>query len=281
MTAPSVTQIEAQIHHELGCIEEGKRRYQRMVAETAFSDTRPGLAALTDMLGSPLSAIRKGGPSVKQGLIYAIDQLQSEAVGAMEAAVLNSNGSGPGTGPKRFPDWYWLIGLLDAEKLALITARTMLNSNWRTDQLGRGLPSLALQLSTAVAHEIEFEAWQVKSADQEFDLARIMITKTGHVDQKTFQRWRKKLRGTIDRLNLDRSIRLAFGTVLIDLGVRHGGGWFELRTVYSRGKRSRRLFLTAAAFAAISDIDSRLEVSRPLRLPMICKPKPWRRTNAE
>lgn len=265
---PSLANIETQINHELGSVEAGKQRYRRLVAEADFPDTRPGLLALAEMLGSPLPVIRKG-KDVTKGLIFAIDEVQTDMIKSREPA------EGERTG--RTPAWGWLITLLDAEKMALITARCMLSEKWHEDRSGRSAASICLSIASALRNEVEFEAWQAKSGEQEFDLARIMIQKTGQVDARTFQRWRKKLRGQIERLELDHPTRLQIGAVLLDLGVRYGAGWFEMKTVFKRGKTERRVFLTPAAFEAVSDINSRLEVSRPLRLPMICKPKQWRR----
>jgi hypothetical protein len=47
------------------------------------------------------------------------------------------------------------------------------------------------------------------------------------------------------------------------------------------GKTERRLILTDRALAAISDINQRQEVARPLLMPMIHPPKPWRREPKE
>jgi len=65
------------------------------------------------------------------------------------------------------------------------------------------------------------------------------------------------------------------GAKLLDLMIKHGGGWFEQRLVYKTGKTERRVFLSDLAQQALTDINAQLEVNRPYMVPMRCQPNQW------
>lgn len=252
----------------MGAIEQGKRRYERMIAESGLADTTPGQIALREMLGDP----REG-----RGLIWACEQAREEArTGLIDG----------GLGLK--PEWWWMIRFLSAEKLALITARCILTDINKADGPGNPMAGIAISVGAAVKLEMEYEAWQQRSKEDKkagrtrdskgnpIDVARIMRVKTGEVTAKTFRRWKRKL-SSIENMEWTREMKLQIGTKLVLLAVEHGAGWFEYRKVAYRGKTERRIFLSELASQAIADINARLEVQRPYLLPMICPPKPWKR----
>ena len=260
---PPLPDIERQIHFETEAVELGVQRYRRAIAEADLADTPPGLEAARDMLKT---------------LIPAIREAQSEAV------------DGIANGPRGIkPRWWWLIGFLSAEKLAFITARAILTTkNKRDHASGLLFTSASLALGRHVRQELEFDMWRraeaakVKEAkeagEQRVNLYKVLTERAKKVDAKAFQRWRQKI-ADIERLDWDRDARLAVGVKLLTLAAKHGGGWFEIILVPTRGKTERRIVLTEIARDAISDVNSRLEINRPFLLPMVCQPKPWRKAD--
>jgi hypothetical protein len=250
-----IQDIERQIRWEMANVEEGVRRYRRSIAEADLGDTPPGVIAMRDMMA---------------GLVPAIEAARQEAIDGIV-----SEGKG------RKPEWWWTIGFLSAEKLAVITARALLTD--RKQRTGGSLMSaVAINIGSSVKMEMEYEQWRIREARRakedpnHINLFRLITSRAKKVDAKAFLRWRKKL-SSIERLDWTREMKLQLGSKLLDLAIRHGGGWFEYRMIYARGKSERRVFLTDVARTAINDVNARLEVNRPYHLPMKVPPKPWRR----
>lgn len=266
VSEPTPEDIERQKEWEAHAVSEGVQRYRNAIAgaedrglfgvaqgkEPAFGDTPPGLVAMRSM-------IRTFVPAIKEAQKLA-------------AKSLTDSGSG------RQADWWWLICLLPAEKLAVIVTRSLLTGK----DPERKASNAAIEIGSAVQQELEFERWRitereaVKDDPERTNLFKLLTSRAGRVDAKTFARWKRKLK-SIERFEWHRDQKLRLGDVLIDLAIKHGGGWFELRKVYKRGKTERRIRMTAEARQAVTDINARLEVNRPYLLPMKCPPKKWRR----
>lgn len=253
-----IEDIERQQRYESLAVKRGVARYQKMLAETAnVADTQPGMRAARDMLN--------GSPAHK-GLIPAIKEAQQVAVTGIVA------------GPSKKTAWWWTVAFLEPEQLALLTVRAVLH----TAVANRTLTSVALTLGNLVRQELELAMWRTQEAkkakqDPEYtDLCKLLVSRAKKVDNKQFGRWRRKVR-EIERIDWDKTGKIQLGTMLIGLAVMHGGGWFAIRTIYIRGKSVKHVDLTPLGRAAIDDENARLELSRPLLLPMKCPPKPWQR----
>jgi hypothetical protein len=250
-----IQDIERQIRWEMANVEEGVRRYRRSIAEADLGDTPPGVIAMRDMMA---------------GLVPAIEAARQEAIDGIV-----SEGKG------RKPEWWWTIGFLSAEKLAVITTRTLLTDR-KQKQGGSLMTAVAHNIGASVKMEMEFEQWKRSEAKRVADdprhvnLFRLVTSRAKRVDAKSFRRWRKKL-SSIERLDWTREMKLQLGAKLLDLAIRFGGGWFEYRMIYRKGKSERNVMLTDLARIAINDVNARLEVNRPYHLPMKVPPKPWRR----
>lgn len=251
----SLPEIERQQRHEASGVEQGVARYRQSIAEAELPDTPPGVLAMREMMGS---------------LIPAIRDAQREAQAGITAQQRGAN-----------PQWWWLISYLSAEKLALITARVVMNNAGAFQQVGgRRFTAVAIGIGNHVKTEMEFDNWRRTSkaaASKDVpDMYRILTSMVPVVNTRTFKRWRKKLR-SIEREEWSSEMKTSIGAHLLILAAKHGGGWFEIRSVWDGGRRVRRVFLSEAAGAAIADVNSRLEVQRPLLTPMLCPPKRWRK----
>jgi DNA-directed RNA polymerase len=251
-----IQDIERQQRWEAEAVEEGVRRYRRAIAEADLPDTPAGVIAMREMFN---------------GLVPAIRAAQDEAIAGLTAKEKGRN-----------PEWWWYISFLSAEKLAVIAARTLLTttSTDRTPFIREG--SVSIYIGSAVMLEMELERWKADEAeaaredDKHVDLFKLMKMRQPNATARDFRRWRRKI-AAIERLDWPKNIRLQVGHRLVQLAVEHGGGWFERRVIFRQGRSERTIVKSDAAHAAIQDINARLEINRPLRVPMLCPPKPWRR----
>jgi hypothetical protein len=256
--------IEAQIRWEAAGVERGVRRYREMLADSTLDQTPPGMSAIRDMMPAVVEAIAKA---------------QEEARDAIATA-----------GKGRQPDWWWLCQYLEAEKLAFITIQSALASVPRESGTDKRFTTLVLLAANGVRTQMDFEDWcarerEAKKAakragEDRVDLLAVLKARVKVVDTKAWKRWAKKVQATRDE-PWPEEAKIQLGTMLVELMVKHGGGWFEVANVPSQGKTERRLILTDLAKRAISDINQRQEVARPMRMPMIHPPKPWRREPKE
>jgi DNA-directed RNA polymerase len=255
-----IQDIERQQRWEAEAVEEGVRRYRRAIAEADLPDTPAGVIAMREMMA---------------GLVPAIQATQDEAIAGLTAKEKGRN-----------PEWWWYLSFLSAEKLAVITVRMMLTTTFKIEKVPfLRESSLAHQIGSAVMLELEMEKWKrdeaarAKEEAGHVDLFKIMKMRVPNATARDFRRWRRKIAG-IERLNWPLNIRVQVGLKLIALAIEHGGGWFERRIIWRMGKTERAILKTDVASVAVQDINSRLEINRPLRVPMLCPPKPWRRLNA-
>jgi hypothetical protein len=146
--------------------------------------------------------------------------------------------------------------------------------------------TLAMGVAGEVRLQMEYEDWTAREreanrmakrrGEQRKDLLAALKSRVKTVDARAWKRWARKIEATRDE-PWPTEAKLQLGTMLIELMVKHGGGWFEVQNIpVTGGKTERRLILTDRALAAISDINQRQEVARPLLMPMIHPPKPWR-----
>jgi DNA-directed RNA polymerase len=252
--------IERQQRLEAESVERGVDRYRRAVAGMDPGDTSPGFLATREVM---------------ETLSPAIKEAQAQALALL---VRPTKG-----GPKS--SWWWTLPFLKPDVLAFITIRNILTAapgRGRSGAIGRRYASLAICLGGGVEREMEFEQWKRTERDKHkgdprhVDLARIMVAKVGQVDEQIFRRWRKKLE-QIERLGWKLNQKVQLGDKLLTLAVEYGRGWFRDEIYYEGAKTIRRISLSDEAQAAIQDIHARLEVNRPVLLPMVHPPIPWKK----
>lgn len=261
---------EREVYWEAAAIDRGRERYH-----ATFSTVKKGRDGAVKHESAELGDVAPGQMILKEMMVAAIPYFHA-AIEEAKSAIGTPDGR---KGPHK--DWWWLIGWLSAEEIALVTARTILTEKASGDTYqGRGAAGLNLRIGQAIKEQIEFNKWKKNSklmapAKEGFDFADWLIKKVGGtIDRRTWARWKAKM-DSIQNEDWPPDTRVHIGAKLLDLMINHGGGWFEQRMVYRNAKTERRIFLSAAAQEALVDINAQLEVNRPYMVPMRCQPNPW------
>lgn len=268
MHGPNPDDIQRQIEWESHCVRKGVERYQSSLVKTVvkkdgsveqksrdMGDTRVGLKVMTDVLKHCVSAIEDARQEALDGLVSPERK-------------------------NRPPVWWWYIAWLSADQLAFLTVRTIMTSPTLAESEGRRLLTVALGVGRALRDELDFKRWQDASKRESKetgkpDLAKILISRAkDSTTPRTIRNWIKKT-SDIELTDWPKDVRIHIGTKLIELVVENGGGWFEIRVDYVRGKSERRVYLTEEAKRAVENMHGIYEVNRPYLLPTIIPPKPW------
>jgi hypothetical protein len=174
---------------------------------------------------------------------------------------------------------------LDAEKIALITARTALSFS-RQERL---VPQLAVAVANRIREQRNFELWQdaerekVKLAKEAgksaVNLVEVMKRSVKAVDARTVRKWIKKAE-EFDKVEWSTEEKIHLGVLLVRLLAERGGGWFAIKNVNSHNKgritTEQRLVLTDEAREFLAYHHAQSELTRPWLLPMLSPPNPWR-----
>lgn len=252
--------IEEQTRLELDSVERGAVRYRREVEKADLADTDPGIRMMDTIL---------------KGLIPAIQQAQVEALAYLEQ-------------PRRTPQWVYPILMLDAERLAVITARSVLTFQ-RKGEVSRSVTNVAIMVAKRVKEQREFDLWKEAQAAAEkaakaegrpyVNVFKLMVQSVKKLDQRAVRKWIKKGE-QFDREEWPTEIMVHFGWKLLDLLAQHGGGCFEIVLEPIKGKRGRKteriVRLTPLALDYINKQHAANELTRPWLLPMVSPPKEWR-----
>lgn len=245
--------IEAQQRWEIEGVERGVERYRRAVLEADLPDTTPGQKLLMTVL---------------RDLISAISAVQTEAHNA-----LRDKKQG------RCAPWWIPMLSLDDDKMAVITARTALSIEATSK---RTVTAVALAISNHVLLERQFEMWKdeqrVVEQGGKPNIYKIMQRRVKVFDDRVVRKL-LKAEPLGEPLAWTKDVRVQFGRKLIELLVKHGGGFFEAVLV-AQTRRVRTteyvLKLTDKAKEFIAQGHSASELTRPWLLPMICPPAEWR-----
>lgn len=255
-------QIEKQQRWELESVERGINRYRALVADADLADTTPGM----QLMGTILN-----------GLIPAIREAQEEAV----ASITTSRAG------RRQP-WAGPILMLEAEKLAVITARSAMSTEQRTRP---SATSLANRIGTEIKQQIEFDRWKAaqnaaaeaarKAGEPWLNHYRLMLSRSKTIDSRAARRWMQKGEA-YEKEDWSTATKLHIGGKLLTLLVEHGGGAFEFEMVASTRGRTRstecQVHLTDLAKQFVASRHAESELTRPWLLPMKCPPKEWKET---
>jgi hypothetical protein len=242
---------------------EGTRRAQRRYQE---------VAEVTDpsTLPSGKRLLRETVPPLKVAILAA----QGEA----QEAIKSSTG--------RAPLWAWPIQLLPAGALAMITLVVSLNTIRDQEGAPAAITSVAARVSGGIRDELQYRTWVAEqekanrlareAGDEEHVnvLARFRA-RYPNVDRKVWARWRRKLEEV--RTGWDERTGLHLGACLISQLCQAAPTRFEaaIRKM-SGGRTQRHLKLSPDTIEMLNDIETRAAVARPLLMPMLIKPLPWR-----
>lgn len=217
-------------------------------------------------------------PSGQKLLRDVIPQLREAIIQKqLEGARAIARGGNP-------PKWAWPIQLLDAEKLAVIT---IIRSLPVAEDPEGSLTALAKDICQSVRDELEYVRWVAeqkatnKAAKEDKDAEHRDVLAAFEreypsPDRRVWATWRRKLK--IEReAKGPEDVQVVFGSLLIALLVEASDGRFAV-TQRSLGaaKTQSQLRLDDRTRAMMQDIEARKMVARPMLMPMIIPPIPWK-----
>lgn len=249
------TMVEAEKEWELVGVRAGAERFRREMDRSALSETKVGV---------------KISRLIMPALVDKVLSAQAEAHEAMGH-------------PKRGRpvDWWFLITLLPADVLSVITLKTIFNATAHEFASERTVTSVALAISRLVQTQIEFDAWKAREAaakkadPQHYSTFDEFCRITTTVNVKAYQRYASR----VELLRAERwtnEMSLGFGCKLIALLIEAKPDWFLLDTRRVRGFHLQRVLrLSDECWAHLAELTEQCEVSDPVYLPMIYPPAPW------
>lgn len=249
---PHIADIEAQIRWEMEAVQRGVERAREAAKVQQVADTDVGTSVMRRLV--PALAAR-------------IKAKQEEA----QAAILAAQRGRPQL-------WWWMVQMLDAESLAVITIRTLFTATPRDLTFNRPITYVARNINRSVVLEVEYSDWKVEQQklpkDQNLFLKFLRSTK--QVDAKAFKRFSEKYQIKRDQ-KWDMSTGITFGVWLLNELAETAPDWFSIKTVRTRTGLSEVQFaFSEEAKERICDLTEQSELNRPLNLPMTCPPADWR-----
>jgi DNA-directed RNA polymerase len=172
-------------------------------------------------------------------------------------------------------DWALHIQLLPADKIAVITVSSVMRGviatggessyGGRVIMVGRGI-------AKSLQAQVDYDAWAKESPDVEAFLRR----RYPKVDKRTWRKWSKQME-LIRSEPWGSSVEAELGTHLIALLCRAAPTRFflENRRVME-GQTHKFLVPSQETVDLLEDVTARAEVARPLLMPMVCRPVPWK-----
>lgn len=205
-----------------------------------------------------------------QALLRSLVPRLRDALAGVQREIID-----PGQGSNGIPGGAALVAL-EAERLAVLALSVCLRVE-AEDVDGSGVSSTArsvcLALATALAAQIDFDKWE-ETADKSV-LAAIQ-RRYPEMDAPTWRRLRKKLDG-VEPTRWTVSERLQIGAAVLAAVTLACEDHFVIETRHiGQGRTETYLTLTDLARRLMDDRRARAEVARPLVMPMLMPPIPWR-----
>jgi len=247
-SAPHISEIENQIRWEMSGIERGAQRVREQMQSQDVGDGEAGV---------------KIARRIAPALVDKIREAQRQAADGIAAA-------------KRGKPilWWWLIVLLEPEKLAVITLKGVLSEKPRDFTFNPAVSAAAAIISANAHTQIDYESWKGDEANESEFLTYLRANKV--VDAKSFKRYSDRIkRQRMEKW--DHKVGISFGAKLIELLTEAAPDWFSVSTNRLKGGRyEAQIVFSEEAKEAIADIWEQTELSRPMLLPMVCPPADWR-----
>lgn len=245
---PGLTEIEAQKHWEVEGTERGVRRARAELDGQKVADSA---------LGSALA--QRAVPA----LIELIEAAQKEAEAGLADSATRSRGK-PTT-------WWYLILLLPADKLAVITVKKTMSFHPRDFTFNPALTGLASDINAAIRDQLDYEEW--RGADKA-TVDRFFANY--ELSPRNLKRLRERL-GKKREERWDTTVGIQFGVLLLQMLAQAVPEWFRVEQARLRGGRWEYQFVfTEEAREALFKISQQCELSQPALMPMICPPADWR-----
>lgn len=244
---PTLSEIEAQKHWELEGVERGVQKVRAEIEAQNVGDSQ---------LGSAL--IQRTAPK----LIEKIAEAQTIAEKGLAKSALTRG---------RVPPWWYMILMLPADKLAVITIKKAMSFRPRDFTLCPALTGLASDISRSILDQLEYEDWRKedrKRVDRFFE--------NYNLNSRNLKRLRERMNAKREQ-RWDTATGIQFGTELLTLMCKAMPEWFSIEQARLRGGRWEYQFVfTEAARDALFKMGQQSELSQPTLMPMICQPDDWR-----
>jgi len=177
--------------------------------------------------------------------------------------------------------------LLSSEQLALVTVVRALDCCVRDDS-GKTFSTVvtcSLGIAGGVRDEIEYRRWvseqiaanRVAKEERNWehrDVLAAFRARYPNANRKVWGKWRRKLALAREAWSKETSIH--FGGALLHALLKAAPKHFEIYMIRQGARTTANLKLSEATEATMQDIETRAAVSRPLYMPMIIPPIPWR-----
>jgi hypothetical protein len=264
-TEPHIADIEKQIRWEMHGVERGAERVREAMAEAKhLGDTDVGM-----------KLIAKVAPK----LIGKIREAQTEAT-------LGVN-SGKRGAPQQ---WWWLILTIDAEQLAVIVLKSLFTQSPREFTFNLSVTSVANAISKHSHTQIDYEEWKATEKEKAREAAKAgdedhvdqhmrFLRSTKQLDHRAWAKFTARIqRVRKEKWPIDAGVQ--FGAKMVDLLCEAVPDWFSVQDNRLKGgQHEKAIVFSDEAKLTMADLMERNEVSRPMLLPMICPPAPWRRAS--
>lgn len=262
-TEPHITEIEDQIRWEVASVNRGAERVrEQMEKQKQFGNTEVGMRLISH---------------VAPKLIEKIEEAQAEATAGLTSGK---------RGAPAF--WWWLMVVLEADKLAVITLKSLLAQSPRDFTFNISVTGASATISRNAQTQIDYEDWaasekeKTKAAKERGDTDHVdqhtrFLFSTKQIDAKAFSKFSARIKRQRAE-KWPREAGIAFGSKLLMLLCEAMPDWFSIEEHRLKGGRwEKQVVLSDKAKEVIWDVTQRNELSRPMLLPMICPPAAWRK----
>lgn len=183
------------------------------------------------------------------------------------------------------------------EKTAVITLNTAVRgvcSLTSHAEAGLGFSSITAcswRLAEALRDQLEYDRWSREESEKDKEAAGQEGYKSRldalrytypNMDRRTWSKFCAKLEqarngDTWDADPKVKTVRVAVGALLLHCLVEAAPGKFKLGQIARKGGGHQAVLeVTSEMQEVLNDVRERAEVARPLLMPMICEPLPWR-----
>src|SRR6185503_5721346 len=182
------------------------------------------------------------------------------------------------------PPWAWPIQLLEAQEMALVAVSRALDGCVQ-DAYHSTVVSISEAIAWAVRDEVDYRRWveaqveanRVAKEEKNWehrDVLAAFRARYPNADRHVWAKWRRKL--AIAREPWSKETGIHLGGALLHALTKAAPQHFELQMIRQGPRTTAHLKLSEATEEMMMDIETRAAVARPILMPMIIPPIPWR-----
>lgn len=240
---------------EVAATERAVARYREAVATRDPAELPPGRRVLAETVGPVADVLERRLDEVVRG----------------------------GKGKPR--PWQDALLLFDPDVVAFIAVATALRSSpLAQSRVGQTVLHFSKRVCAALRDQADHDRWlrETRKAAEEDPQARALLGRWKRLhpqaDRRAWTRFAGRLEGARSA-RWSEPARVEVGGMLAQALAEGAPRWFEVARIGEDPREEWRpvcVALTDHAVERMADVEARAEVSRPLMLPMIIPPNPWR-----